>query len=414
LQRQVHKALNDLIGEDQTELVKELIQTYLAGGTTLVAELQAAVAQANPSRLEQAAHSLKSSSASLGATVVAELCYQLEQSGRAGKVTEVAIKIRQVIAEYAVLVQALNGILEELSAPASVQVSVESSIVSPVVSPAIVIPLSTVIKTTLVNLVGEDEPAIIADLIQAYMTDSQKLMENLRLAINSKDYNQLLHAAHSLKSSTGNLGAVQLASLFQTLEYQSKKAELTNGIELLAQIESEYQLVIQALRQLQDEISSPVSSFSQAVPLTELSQPMVLNKPAVESEPPTNQADENSVAALAQEIKNTLVTLIGDYDRDLVNDLAQTYQSDSKELMNTIRQAVVQGNADVLAKAAHPLKSSSANLGATDIAKLALALEKKGKAQDMSETPLLLSQLEVTYSQVCVALDRLIEGDGNS
>jgi HPt (histidine-containing phosphotransfer) domain-containing protein len=77
----------------------------------LIYDLQTAVVNQNPTQLEHSAHSLKSSSASLGATVISDLCRELEQQGYAGDMTDAETKVQRVISESALVNQALNSIL---------------------------------------------------------------------------------------------------------------------------------------------------------------------------------------------------------------------------------------------------------------------------------------------------------------
>jgi class 3 adenylate cyclase/CheY-like chemotaxis protein/HPt (histidine-containing phosphotransfer) domain-containing protein len=107
---------------------------------------------------------------------------------------------------------------------------------------------------------------------------------------------------------------------------------------------------------------------------------------------------------LKQDIKNTLLSIIGEEDLTIICDLVQTYQSDAVNLMADIRTAVVQKDASQLAHAAHTLKSSSANLGAQKLAELSLVLEKQGRTGNFTEVQDHLAVLEVEYTQVCLAL----------
>jgi len=79
-------ALNDLLattGNDSTFLV-ELIDSYLEDAVEQLAAMWRAVNDADAERLRRAAHSLKSTSASLGARKLAGLCQQVEQHAREG------------------------------------------------------------------------------------------------------------------------------------------------------------------------------------------------------------------------------------------------------------------------------------------------------------------------------------------
>ncbi|MBS3954372.1 MAG: EAL domain-containing protein [Methylomicrobium sp.] len=69
-----------------------------------------------------------------------------------------------------------------------------------------------------------------------------------------------------------------------------------------------------------------------------------------------------------------------------------------------IRQAIALQQADKLRKAAHVLKSASANLGARLLSRTCLALEIAGREQDFSATPQLLTDFDTYFEQTLEAL----------
>ena len=381
LQQQIQLALHELVGEEaESELIYELVQTYLDSGAVLIRELQVALVEPNLNQIVKVAHSLKSSSASLGAAVLAELCRQLEQQGRTQKLTQLDIMTQQILVEYDQVSQALNLIITDLKrVPSATPTNI------PLDSMAVksISPLETDIKNTLLALTGETDQAILIELIQIYYNDSIRLLEQLRESVVNGNPTQLSQTAHTLKSSSGNLGAHQLAHLCQLLEEQGKQSNLLNSTAILEQIEVEYNQVKQVLQSLVSIQSNESLSLK--------------------------SDNDNKIALLVQDISHTLTTLVGEDEPELINELIEIYREDSQLLMESIRQAISQNDAPALAKAAHPLKSSSGNLGANQLAQLALALEKCGKSAQLVETTAWLAQLEIEYSQVISALDQLIQ-----
>jgi HPt (histidine-containing phosphotransfer) domain-containing protein len=70
-------ALSQATGDDPAFLA-ELIDTYLADAPSLLAAMRHALATGDTTALYRAAHTLKSSSAALGAESLASLCRRLE------------------------------------------------------------------------------------------------------------------------------------------------------------------------------------------------------------------------------------------------------------------------------------------------------------------------------------------------
>jgi HPt (histidine-containing phosphotransfer) domain-containing protein len=106
------------------------------------------------------------------------------------------------------------------------------------------------IKNTLIELTGEESPEIIQELAETYKDDAAKLVEEIYAAIAQNDARILAQAAHTLKSSSGNLGAHHLAELALILEKQGKNGDITRAPEYLDQLKNEYATVLLALDHL--------------------------------------------------------------------------------------------------------------------------------------------------------------------
>src|SRR6185436_19676969 len=80
------------------------------------------------------------------------------------------------------------------------------------------------------------------------------------------------------------------------------------------------------------------------------------------------------------------------------------YRDDSSQLLADIDNAMKSGDANAVARAAHTLKSSSANLGATNVAAIARAVEHSARNGDLTELPGSMTKLR---AQRTVALSEL-------
>ena len=78
----VIQGLRELGGEDEPNLVLELIDLYLLDAPQRIAEIRHALATGDWKLLERAAHTLKSSSANIGARGLSQLCTELEREAR--------------------------------------------------------------------------------------------------------------------------------------------------------------------------------------------------------------------------------------------------------------------------------------------------------------------------------------------
>ncbi len=91
---------------------------------------------------------------------------------------------------------------------------------------------------------GPDLLKRIADL---YATNSRMLIASLRAAIGRSDAAGVLQAAHSLKSSSANVGATQLTQLCAALEVAAKAGKLGSGRTTLDRLIEEHDRVLLAL-----------------------------------------------------------------------------------------------------------------------------------------------------------------------
>jgi HPt (histidine-containing phosphotransfer) domain-containing protein len=97
------------------------------------------------------------------------------------------------------------------------------------------------------QLGGEEEPGLFAELIGLFLEDAQAHLETLGDALERADAGVLERAAHTLKSSCGNVGAVGLARTCFQLEQLGRSARLDGAEELLAAALREFEEVSLAL-----------------------------------------------------------------------------------------------------------------------------------------------------------------------
>lgn len=109
IDRAVLKELRSLQGEGEPDLIAELFETFRGDAPTLIAAMRTAATQGNAEQLKQAAHSLKGSSASLGAKPLSALSAEVEKMGRAGSMTGAAEKVDQIEQEYARVIKTLES-----------------------------------------------------------------------------------------------------------------------------------------------------------------------------------------------------------------------------------------------------------------------------------------------------------------
>ncbi|HUR15752.1 MAG TPA: Hpt domain-containing protein [Candidatus Limnocylindrales bacterium] len=100
--------LRDSVGGD-TAFVTELIETYLAEAPGQIDEIVAAASSGDCDAIVRPAHTLKSSSASLGAARLAQIAREIELAGREGRSEGLAQTADSARSTYEATVEAITA-----------------------------------------------------------------------------------------------------------------------------------------------------------------------------------------------------------------------------------------------------------------------------------------------------------------
>lgn len=106
----VIESLRELGGEDDPGLLLELIDMYLSDAPARLREVEVSLASGDIATLERAAHTLKSSSANLGAHGLATICKKIEELARTKQTTGIAPLLKATNAAFVEVETALRAI----------------------------------------------------------------------------------------------------------------------------------------------------------------------------------------------------------------------------------------------------------------------------------------------------------------
>jgi HPt (histidine-containing phosphotransfer) domain-containing protein len=107
--RKALDTIRELGGATTPDLLDQVIRIYLETTPELLETLRSGLAAGHANAVRTAAHTLKSSSANLGAGALAELCRRLETGARSGALTSDLPTMEHVDAEYARVRAELEG-----------------------------------------------------------------------------------------------------------------------------------------------------------------------------------------------------------------------------------------------------------------------------------------------------------------
>jgi HPt (histidine-containing phosphotransfer) domain-containing protein len=91
-------------------LLAKMAGLYDSNSRSLIDTARACVASGDADGLAQAAHALRSSSSTIGATALVDLCSAMEAAGRAGTLDGVGALLERIAAEHGRVLKALNAL----------------------------------------------------------------------------------------------------------------------------------------------------------------------------------------------------------------------------------------------------------------------------------------------------------------
>jgi HPt (histidine-containing phosphotransfer) domain-containing protein len=101
---------------------------------------------------------------------------------------------------------------------------------------------------------------------------------------------------------------------------------------------------------------------------------------------------------------------IGDGDVAFLKDVFSAYETDTAERLVTLRQTLAAGDTTGLKRAAHTIKGSCLNVGASSMAASSLQLEQLAGAGKLDGAAELITRIEQEFKRVVVELKRHAQG----
>ena len=120
------------------------------------------------------------------------------------------------------------------------------AVVAPAPTHADSTPINTQIVNDLIDMMGAE----FADLVRVYLEDSPRALSILERSAAANDLDGLIAPAHSLKSTSANLGALMLSDMAKRIEHGARSGTIGEPVLLVAQLMHEFQRVSLHLRHL--------------------------------------------------------------------------------------------------------------------------------------------------------------------
>ena len=110
-----------------------------------------------------------------------------------------------------------------------------------------IVPVDLSVLRNLEKLQIDGEASVVGNIIEAYLNGSQPLVTRLREMHATNDLESLQRSAHSLKSSSANVGAIRLSTMSKDLEMKCKNNHTADIDILIESIETEFPRVKEIL-----------------------------------------------------------------------------------------------------------------------------------------------------------------------
>ena len=127
--------------------------------------------------------------------------------------------------------------------------------------------------------------------------------------------------------------------------------------------------------------------------------------PSSDAAPVSEGEPTSPDASILDDERLELLRGLDDGDGALLREIAHEYRTHASEQVVRMHEAMAEGDPETVERAAHSVKGSSANLGATRLTELCGRLEAFGRAGALGDVGTLVDEIDAEFARVCAALD---------
>lgn len=103
--------------------------------------------------------------------------------------------------------------------------------------------LDPAVVESLRQLTPPGEPDVLAEVLRLFLDEVPRRVERLKAAWQNRNAEELQRTAHSLKGSSGNIGAHHMYDICQQLDERGKAGDFHGARHLLDSLDEEYRRV---------------------------------------------------------------------------------------------------------------------------------------------------------------------------
>ncbi|NET46139.1 response regulator [Okeania sp. SIO2B3] len=232
------------------ELLSEIIEDYLNYTPGRLAAIREAINTNDPKALRRAAHTMRSSSGNLGAVTIGNICHQLEKLGRADTTIGAAKIFPTLENEYEQFTQALINFrsINNIDSSTSVTEIITDNSFSDSVNNINHSVLDLIVLDSIRQASGTNANNVIAKMIEDYLENTAHYMQQILNAIAINSTEELKKYTQRLGASSANIGARNIPNLCDKLANLPGSELITEGMDMVLELDAEYEKVIAALK----------------------------------------------------------------------------------------------------------------------------------------------------------------------
>ncbi|MBL9080080.1 MAG: Hpt domain-containing protein [Planctomycetes bacterium] len=102
----------------------------------------------------------------------------------------------------------------------------------------------------LLSFSDDGDPELLLDLIQMFLEDGPEKVRSVHEGLQAGDFEKMERAAHSLKGSSGNLGARLLQDTCEQIQIATRHRQLEESRQLVTDLDAKFAEAEAALRRL--------------------------------------------------------------------------------------------------------------------------------------------------------------------
>jgi HPt (histidine-containing phosphotransfer) domain-containing protein len=92
-----------------------------------------------------------------------------------------------------------------------------------------------------------DDIVMAREIIEIFHRNAPRQLEDLKAAIDKKEIDDIINSSHSLKGASASVGGIALSDISARIEVEAKSGKVDLIMKMMAELERNYELLMQEL-----------------------------------------------------------------------------------------------------------------------------------------------------------------------